>query len=512
VKAGGTGERLISMLGNLVGGLLVFFYLRFIDTAASELSAVGVSDLVFFLVAFPTIALVGNAISRRCLRPLVRALETGEGRNDPAIRRRALRIPWLLAGVTGLGWVAAGFAWGIVWPWLSGGLTPRLGLRLVFAITGVGGTVVTALMFFAVEHQWKAVLPFFFPDGDVSAVRGVPRLRVRARLLVILLLAGAVPLVLLGVLAATRAAAVLRADPATAEGLVRGMLPLIGFIVAVGIATAAGLAVFVSRSVAGPLARLRSAMAEVERGQLDVKAPVLGNDEIGGLSEGFNRMVEGLREREFVKETFGKYVSPEVRDEILGGRVALDGQLREVTVLFADLRDFTPWVERSDPREVVRDLNAYFTEMQAAIRAHGGLVLQYIGDEIEAVFGAPVADAAHAAHAVAAALEMRGRLSAWNAARVGAGQTPLRHGIGVHSGPVIAGNIGSAERLSYTLVGDAVNLAARLQALTKDVGCDILVSADTARRLDGKVALVPLPAVRVKGKSDEVEVFRVEAT
>ena len=210
-----------------------------------------------------------------------------------------------------------------------------------------------------------------------------------------------------------------------------------------------------------------------------------------------------------MKETFGKYVSPEIRDEILGGRIPLDGQLREVTVLFADLCDFTPWVEKSDPRQVVRDLNAYFTEMEAAIRSHGGLVLQYIGDEIEAVFGAPVADPAHAAHAVSTALEMRRRLAAWNAARGVAGDTPLRHGIGIHTGPVIAGNIGNAERLAYTLVGDAVNLASRLQSLTKELGCDILVSADTRRHLDGDFALMPLPAVRVKGKSDEVEVFRL---
>src|SRR5258708_18836261 len=120
-------------------------------------------------------------------------------------------------------------------------------------------------------------------------------------------------------------------------------------------------------------------------------------------------MVGGRRERELRKETFGKYVRPEVRDEILSGRLALEGQAREVTILFADLRDFTPWVEATDPREVVRDLNRYFTEMNEAIRRHRGLVLQFIGDEIEAVFGAPVADPAHAALALRAALEMRER-------------------------------------------------------------------------------------------------------
>src|SRR5262249_32909680 len=157
------------------------------------------------------------------------------------------------------------------------------------------------------------------------------------------------------------------------------------------------------------LATLETVMREVERGRFDVRAPVVCNDEIGRLTEGFNQMVRELGEREFLRETFGKYVSEEIRDEVLAGRIALHGEPREVTILFADIRDFTPWVEATDPREVVRDLNAYFTEMETAIRAHGGLVVQYIGDEIEAAFGAPVARPGHAEQAVRAAIEMRAR-------------------------------------------------------------------------------------------------------
>src|SRR2546425_6364896 len=145
--------------------------------------------------------------------------------------------------------------------------------------------------------------------------------------------------------------------------------------------------------------------------------------------------------------------------------------------------------------------------MEAAIREQGGLVLQYIGDEIEAVFGAPVDKPDHAAAAVRAALEMRRRLAAWNAARARAGKPTLRHGIGVHTGTVIAGNIGSSERLSYALVGDPVNLASRLQGLTKELHADVLVSGTTSARVSGRLPLVPLPAVRVKGRSAEVEVY-----
>ena len=502
-------QRVAIVLSNLAGGLLAFLYFRFIDIEASGLPPVGPTDLVFFVVAFGLIAGTGNVVTTRSVRPLVLALDTGEGIGRPEIRRLALRIPWIIAGVSAVGWVLAGITWGVVWPLAFGTFEPWHALRQLFGITGVIGTVVTALVFFLVEHQWRSRLPALFPAGDVSAVPGAWRLPVRARLLVVLLLAGAVPLTVLGVLAATRAAAMLRADPATADDLARGLLTLIVFLLAVGIVTAAGLAVFVSRSVAGPLSRLRSAMADVERGQLDVRSPVLSNDEIGGLAEGFNRMVEGLREREFVKETFGKYVSPAIRDEILAGRIALDGQLREVTVLFADLRDFTPWVERSDPRHVVRDLNAYFTEMEAAIRHHGGLVLQYIGDEIEAVFGAPISSPDHATHAVRAALDMRRRLQAWNARREAAGKPVLRHGIGIHTGTVLAGNIGGTERLSYALVGDPVNLASRIQGLTKDFRVDILISEATRKSIDPAVAVEELPAVRVKGRAEEVNVYKV---
>jgi adenylate cyclase len=196
-----------------------------------------------------------------------------------------------------------------------------------------------------------------------------------------------------------------------------------------------------------------------------------------------------------------------VRDEILAGRVSGAGVLREVTILFADLRDFTPWVEASPPAEVVADLNAYFTEMDLAIRAHGGLVLQFIGDEIEAVFGAPIEDARHADGAVAAAREMGTRLDAWNSARRAAGKAGLRHGIGIHTGTVIAGNIGSSERMSYALVGDAVNLASRIQALNKDFGTQVLVSGVTHAKLSSPAGLEALPAVHVKGRSAEVAVF-----
>jgi adenylate cyclase len=499
----------IQLLGNLVGALLTWFYFRFVDFTAPQFQAqISRAEIIFNVVCFAALIAAGTVLGSRWSRPLDGA--DPAARADPElVRRRAIMVPYVFGALAFGGWIGAGLIWGVLYPLIWGFFTPERSMRSLFGITGVSGTVTAALVFFAVEHQWRRALPAFFPAGDLSAVPGVLRLRVRVRLLVIFVMLSVIPLSLLGVLAYTRAAALPGVDPAAAPRIVENMLAFIVFIVAVGALAAIGLSLYVAGSVAGPLGRLGSAMREVEHGDLDTRCPVVSNDELGAVAEGFNRMVGGLRDREFLKETFGKYVSREIRDEILAGRVSLEGQALEVTMLFADHRDFTPWVEATGPREVVRDLNAYFTEMDQAIREHRGLVLQFIGDEIEAAFGAPVAYPAHAEMAVRAALEMRRRLQAWNAERVRAGKTPLRHGIGIHTGPVLAGNIGSAERHAYALVGDPVNLASRIQGLNKELGSDILVSGDTRRRLNGQFDLVPLPAVRVKGKSVEVEVYRL---
>jgi len=497
------------LLGNLVGAVLTWFYFRFVDFTAPQFQAqVSSSEIAFCVVAFAALISVGVVGGSRWSRPLHGPVPASSPGVD-LVRRRAIMVPYVFAALSFAGWIGAGFCWGVLYPVLWGFFTPAGSIRLIFGITCVAGTVTAALVFFAVEHQWRRVLPAFFPGGDLSAVSGVLRLRVRMRLLVIFVMLSVIPLSVLGVLAYTRAAALPGVDPVAAPRIVENMLALIVFIVAVGTLAAVGLSLYVAGSVAGPLGRLQTAMRDVEQGDLEARCPVVTNDEIGAVAEGFNRMVGGLREREFLKETFGKYVSREIRDEILAGRVSLEGQTREVTILFADLRDFTPWVEATTPREVVRDLNAYFAEMDQAIRTHRGLVLQFIGDEIEAAFGAPVAYPAHAEMAVRAALEMRRRLQAWNAERARAGKVPLRHGIGIHTGSVLAGNIGSAERHSYALVGDPVNLASRIQSLNKELGSDILVSGETRRRLDGQFEFVRLPAVKVKGKSVEVEVYRL---
>ena len=217
------------------------------------------------------------------------------------------------------------------------------------------------------------------------------------------------------------------------------------------------------------------------------------------------------QERDFLKETFGRYVSKQVRDEILAGRISLKGEMKEVTVLFADLRDFTRLAHSIPPREVVTIINTYFEAMSAAITAHNGLVLQFIGDEIEAVFGAPIAMENHQECAINAAIEMRERLSQVNQALISQGYPPLQHGIGLHAGKVVAANIGSAQRLSYALVGETVNIASRIQDLNKTLGTDILLSDAVQKRAGSKIALQPLEPVSVSGIAAPLRLFTVES-
>jgi adenylate cyclase len=222
-------------------------------------------------------------------------------------------------------------------------------------------------------------------------------------------------------------------------------------------------------------------------------------------------MIQGLKESQFVKESFGKYVSQEVRDEILKGKIPLDGEMRRVTLLFSDLRDFTPLVENTHPKDVVAIMNQYFSEMTEAIKETRGLVLQYVGDEIEAVFGAPIAYDDHPDMAVQAALEMRMRLIVLNEKLERAGLPALHHGIGIHTGAVLAGNIGSKDRVSYTLIGDTVNLASRISGLTKEFAWDVILSQTTRDLLTRAFATERLPPVKVKGKRDEIAVYKLGA-
>jgi adenylate cyclase len=267
-----------------------------------------------------------------------------------------------------------------------------------------------------------------------------------------------------------------------------------------------------SMTLSTPIERLLEITHEIAKGNFDVRAQatVHTHDEVGELAQAFDEMTGGLRERDKIKKTFSKFHGSTVADDILAGdNESLRGTSKEVTVFFSDIRDFTAFSEGHTPEEVVEMLNEYFEIMVGIVTRSGGVVDKFIGDAIMAVWGAPRSSETDAESAMGACLEMRKALADLNLRRLGRGKTPIRIGMGLHTGNAISGTIGSTERMEYTVIGDTVNMAARIEAATKSFGTDLLISAITAERMTGKFLMEKAGDVEVKGKSEPLSLFKV---
>jgi adenylate cyclase len=265
----------------------------------------------------------------------------------------------------------------------------------------------------------------------------------------------------------------------------------------------------VARTLSGAIARIRGAMQDVSQGQYTQVEGMRTGDEMEELAAGFNHMVEGLRERDNLRQTFGKYMTQTVMEHLLAGKVELGGETLQVTILFSDIRSFSTISERMEAHALVSLLNEYFAEMVAIVMQEDGVVDKFIGDAMMAVFGAPVPKADDATRAVRAAVRMRRALAALNEKLERRGLPAIRAGIGIHTGEVVAGNIGSEARMEYTVIGDAVNVAARLETATKDLGEDIVVSDGTRAQAGDTFAFRPLGELPVKGRKQPVRAFAV---
>ena len=293
-------------------------------------------------------------------------------------------------------------------------------------------------------------------------------------------------------------------------------LPLEHFLLILliaSLAAAAVVAAVLSRNLSRPLRALAAHTQVIARGDYATRLKLGRADEIGQLAGAFNRMSEGLAERDRVRDLLDKNVSPEVAAQLMRDGGALGGEEREVTVLFVDLRSFTRLSESLPPREVLSLLNRYFDRMSGIVEIYHGIVDKYIGDAIMAIFGAPVAQHGHADNAILAALEMQSALARLNAELATEGRAKLSFGIGINTARIIAGNIGSSRRLNYSVVGDGVNVAARLQDLTRmsQFRADILASASTMNAAKRAYRVRNLGAAPVRGRDEPVEVFAVEA-
>jgi class 3 adenylate cyclase len=276
----------------------------------------------------------------------------------------------------------------------------------------------------------------------------------------------------------------------------------------------------VARSVRDPLTRIIDATAAVARGELATRLDLKRSDEFGLMSRHFDKMAEGLQDREFIRATFGRYVSEDVARELLEHRdsTARGAEEREVTILFSDLSSYSTICEHLPPVQLLDMLNHYLGAMNELIDAHHGCVIEILGDAILAVFGAPYFREDHPQQALRCALAMRDRLiqlnGEWQASGLAqcwtqSGIAQLKARIGVHTGRVVVGSLGGQTRMKYAVIGDAVNVASRLETLNKELGTDVLISAEVHRRLPAELAnaMRECGAFHVKGRAQEVSVY-----
>lgn len=265
-------------------------------------------------------------------------------------------------------------------------------------------------------------------------------------------------------------------------------------------------AILIARSLSRPLEALTRNVQSIDAGDYQKPVKLKRKDELGTLSKAVNHMSKGLQERDQVRDLLGKVVSPEIARELLNKGIELGGEDRQATILFSDIRKFTSFCEKRNPKDILLLLNRYLGGMSDVIEAHHGVIDKYIGDAIMALFGAPVELDDAPQQAVEAALDMVEALNQLNKELQQEKRTPIEIGIGVNTGQVVAGNMGSSHRMNYTVIGDCVNLASRLEGLTRYFGVSIIVSETTALACPD-IPFRQLGRVQVKGKKISIAIF-----
>ena len=257
------------------------------------------------------------------------------------------------------------------------------------------------------------------------------------------------------------------------------------------------------------LAEIAPKVAEGKYNEIVLPRVRRGRDEVAVLTRAFVGMVKGLEEREEIRGVLNKVVSKEVADEILKTKIHLGGEDRTVTMLFSDIRGFTQLTENLSPQQIITMLNAYMTKMSRILEGEGGVIDKYVGDEIMALFGAPTTHPDHAIRALSAAKLMIETLKQWNQERELQKEPPLEMGIGIHTGVVVAGNMGAEDRLNYTVIGANVNLAARLSQMAKPM--QIIISEKTleASHVRESFDVESLEPIFLKGFTDPVKIYQV---
>jgi adenylate cyclase len=478
----------VAVLANAIPGFGLFIYLQYLLPGAGRVAdpsrAATVMPIVFgvyLAVAIP----VGVVAGFRGFAPVLRWL--AEDRPATADEQQAiLRQPLARALAAFCYWAVASMVFGV-----AQGVLGYPGRRIVVVVVGIllAAVSVTALTALLIERLMRPMTRHALGGTLPSRRMGI---RVLPRLLLSWAFGSGVPLI--GLL--------LVPIDQTGSDVHRLVLP-IALLGAAGLISGFTIITGAARAVSEPLNGIREALEQVEAGDLSVQLPVDDGSEVGQLQAGVNRMVAGLRQRRQLEDLFGRYVGEEVADQALDRGLGLGGERCEATVLFVDLIGSTTMAATLPPEEVVRTLNAYFAAVVGAVQAEGGWVNKFEGDGALCVFGPPGRRGDHAAAALRAARRLYAGVS--KAAELHA---RLVAAVGISTGLVVAGTIGSTERFEYTVIGDPVNEAARLTDLAKGRSIRVLASRATieAARDEGRVWLAAGEAL-LKGRPEPTRLY-----
>ncbi len=514
----------INLIGNFIGVALTFVYFAVLIPRLAYGAPTGPlgSRVGFFIAVTAFVTSFVAPINLKFVWPLVREVKQRfaqadrapfEPEDEESLQRlvgKLMRLPVKLAGTNLAAWVIAALVvsgWVHVapdlYPW------PLETSHKVSAWMILVAAPITMLWIYFVQERWlRLKIRELFPPKALESVPPTYRINVLPRMLAVSLVIGCVPLALVSYIALSQIHDI-KAGKQSLDNFLMYMPAVIWFLLGVFGVLAAGLAVFLSKSVSEPLKSFESAMTGVRRGDLDTHVPVVSNDEIGHVGEGFNLMIHDLRQADTVKDTFGRYLSREVVDEILKspGGVELKGELRDISVLVADLREFTRLTAALGPRQVLEIINRYFESMTEIIVDQRGTIDEFTGDGILVFFGAPQAIPDHCRRAVRCALDMQEAMGALNMELSRLALPELRMGIGVNCGQLIVGNIGSEKRKKYGALGSPINLAFRIEAQT--VGGEVLVSPEIHSHLNGQLVVDQERESLLKGLDDPITLYRV---
>jgi len=435
------------------------------------------------------------------LRPAFVQLRRGEivpgAELDPA-RRRLVHLPWFGAAISGGAWFMGAMVFLISLATTGRPMNAQLFWHLPISF-GVSGFIATTQGFFLIEwtSHW-GLFPIFFRDARPDRLKGIHPISLRMRGFMWAISASVCPIGSLLLL--------LFAPPSPGTNPQSFGV----FVAVIGVAFALFSAWLIGRSVAQPVDELRVAAQSVTQGQLDVQVPLRRADEFGALIGEFNRMVTELREKERLRQTFGAHVGRKAAEEILTRDPGLGGTEQEITVMFVDIRSFTARSAHLSPTAAVGLLNEFLREMVEAVEGeHGGMINKFLGDGFMALFGIGSNIGNHADEALAAADSIQRTMAELNKARSARGEDSIQIGIGINTGPAIVGSIGSPERMEFTVIGNTVNVASRIEALNKTLGTSLLISKTTRDALQKMAQLRALPPQSVKGVDELVEVFTI---